>query len=414
MSAIVARRIGFAVGLCLLLAAGCARHAAEPAGPAGVPTVRVLILEDQQQVMLSATAPATIREAANPSAARQVNLPSRTPVAVARTPAGGWQIGDAAFAPGELTLQPAAPGALRVNGQAHRGQYRLIPAAAPGKFDVVNDVDLDGYLKGVLSKELLKDWLPEAYAAQAIAARTYTLYEVRTSGVGRSWDLHPDTRSQMYGGLDGESALSRNAVDQTAGVVLGYGPPGQERIFKAYYSACCGGISQSITDAFGDPPVGPLIDQNVGGRCNHSKWFNWQTPPLPKDELTRRIRLWGERKGRPEKAIGRVERIDVQGVNRSGRPVRFLVTDARGVRFSLSGEDLRWAVNTDAPPNTGLHSSFCTPVNDADAIRFVDGHGLGHGVGLCQYCAEQQAEGHVRHEQILVNAYPGAKLLRAY
>jgi stage II sporulation protein D len=370
-------------------------------------------LDDQQQVLLSATAPATIREGANPSAARLVNLPPRTPVAVARTPAG-WQVGDTAFAAGELTLQASAPGTLRVNGQAHRGQYRLIPAAAPGKFDVINDVDLDAYLKGVLAKEMLRDWMPEAYAAQAVAARTYTLFEIKSSGAGRSWDLHPDTRSQMYGGIDGETALSRNAVDQTAGVVLGYGPPGQERIFKAYYSSCCGGIGQSPADAFGEPSVPPLMDQNVGARCNHSKWFNWATPPLPKDELTRRFRLWGERKGRPEKAIARIERIDVQGVNRSGRPVRFLVTDARGVRFSVSGEDLRWAVNTDAPPGTDLRSSFCTPVNESHTIRFVDGHGFGHGVGLCQYCAEQQAEAHLRHEQILANAYPGAKLLRAY
>lgn len=410
----IARRSGFALGLCLLLLAwpaGCARRAVE-SGPAGLPTVRVLILEDQQQVTLAATAPATIRAGAN-APARQVNLPSRTPVAVSRIPTG-WQVGDATFAAGELTLQPSAPGTLRVNGQAHRGQYRLVPAASAGKFDVVNDVDLDGYLKGVLGKELLRDWHEEAYAAQAVVARTYALYEAKTNTPGRPYDLYADTRSQVYGGLGAETALSQRAVDRTAGVVLGYGPPGQERIFKAYFSACCGGISQSPADAFGEPTVEPLMDQNVGARCNHSKWFNWATPPLPKDEITRRVRLWGERKGRVERAIARVERIDVQGVNRSGRPVRFLVTDARGTRYSLSGEELRWAINTDAPPNTGLHSGFCIPITDADTIRFIDGHGFGHGVGLCQYGAEQQAEQNLRHEQILANAYPKAKLLRAY
>jgi SpoIID/LytB domain protein len=49
---------------------------------------------------------------------------------------------------------------------------------------VVNDVDLEGYLKGVLAKELLRDWHEEAYRAQAIVARTYALYEMKTAGTG--------------------------------------------------------------------------------------------------------------------------------------------------------------------------------------------------------------------------------------
>ncbi len=54
------------------------------------------------------------------------------------------------------------------------------------------------------------------------------------------------------------------------------------------------------------------------------------------------------------------------------------------------------------------------PVADAANIRFEDGHGYGHGVGLCQWCAQAQSERGVPHEQIVLSAFRGARLLRAY
>jgi hypothetical protein len=83
-----------------------------------------------------------------------------------------------------------------------------VPTAAG--FDVINDVDVDGYLKSVVPKEMLPDWTVEAYKAQAIVARTYALYTAKTSG-GQTWDLFPDTRSQVYGGLASETPKSQQA-----------------------------------------------------------------------------------------------------------------------------------------------------------------------------------------------------------
>ena len=121
-----------------------------------------------------------------------------------------------------------------------------------------------------------------------------------------------------------------------------------------------------------------------------------------------------------------VSSVGVQAVNTHGRPIRFLVTDAKNTRYSLSGEELRWAVNTDAEadpvkadpvksaaPRT-LKSSFVKVISDSDEIRFVDGHGWGHGVGFCQWCSQRRAEEGLRHEDIVLAAFPRAKLVRAY
>lgn len=374
------------------------------------PQVRVCILEKQNEIMVRATEPPLIR-INDEMPGRRLNIPSGASVAILRTPAG-WQIGNVPLQPGVLTIVPATDGTVTIDGKAYHGKYRLVPTVAG--FDVVNDVDIDSYLKGVLAEEMLKGWLLETYKAQAITARTYALYEARTAPPGRHFDIYDDTRSQVYGGISSETAKSRQAVDETAGVVLVFGPPGQEKIFKAYFSSCCGGISQSAADAFGEPYIPPLSDQNNHSLCSASPKFNYGPIVISKDELTSRIRAWGERKHRPERNMAALAQIDIQAANRWGRPTRFMITDAAGNRYSLSGEELRWAVNTNCTDTTKLYSSFLRTVNEATDVRFVDCHGSGHGVGLCQWCSEARAEAGMRHEDIVLSAFQHAKLARAY
>jgi stage II sporulation protein D len=403
-------RLTAVLSLLLLIPAGCSRsvNIDEKA-----PLVRVRILENQDRVTLSSVGASSFKSASERDI-RRLDL-GRGTVTVSLSPAG-WQVGNVSIGGGELTIQPPAPGAVAIGGQAYRGRYRFVPVAAD-RFDVINDVDLDGYLMSVVSKELLKDWLDETYKAQAIVARTYALYEARVSAVSaanRGFDLNDDQRSQVYGGISAETDKSREAVLATSGVVVAYGPKGQEKIFKAYFSSCCGGVGQSAYDAFGDPDIVPLRAKNVGSLCNASPRFNWPPVILPKDELTRRIRAWGARRNRPEKDLGNLVRVDIAPNNLTPRPVRFILTDSRGLQYSLTGEELRWACNSDANGGPTLNSSFVTPVTDRDTIQFVEGHGWGHGVGMCQWCAQSLAQRGQRHEDIVRFSFPGAVLVRAY
>jgi len=389
---------------------GCNPNEYRSVVPAGTPTVRVLVRENVQQATLWATEPPTVR---NGGSARTINL-SHGSSAVVTFTSSGWRIGSASLSSDELIVEPASDGTVKVDGRPYRGKLRFVPTALPGHFDVVNDVDVDGYLMSVVPKEMFPQWHPEAYRAQAIVARTYALYVARTSPQGTRYDLFADTRSQVYGGMQSETPKSREAVDSTRGIVLAYGPAGQERIFKAYFSSCCGGITQSSADAFGEVFSQPLSDQNVGPRCAASPHFNWPTVTMRKSELTRRVRLWGINNNHPIRGIGDVSRIDIESNNRFGRPRRFMITDTRGNRYSLGAEDFRHAVDTDATDHVTLGSSFCKPVNDAAQVRFTEGHGFGHGVGLCQWCAEEQASQGAHCEMIVLGAFPGARLVRAY
>jgi peptidoglycan hydrolase-like amidase len=109
-----------------------------------------------------------------------------------------------------------------------------------------------------------------------------------------------------------------------------------------------------------------------------------------------------------------VQRVEVAAKNAIGRPVRFTVIDDAGRAYLMSGEDLRTAVNTGAPAWGRLPSSLFRIDDRGPAIAFVDGHGRGHGVGLCQWCAQAQALQGMDDRQIVLSAYPSAVILRAY
>ncbi|HTW93334.1 MAG TPA: SpoIID/LytB domain-containing protein, partial [Tepidisphaeraceae bacterium] len=412
---IVLRRLRRCILLLWILVASCApvTDSYQPPAPLGssfAPIVRIRLLESQSQVTLSSTFDCwLIRDGAS----QRISLYA-VPISLSQ---GTWHLGDRLIAGGDILLRPANDAVISVNSHPYRGDIRLVPVASD-HFDVINVVDIDSYLQGVLSAELYPHWLPETYEAQAIVARTYALYVARVDGTSRYWDLYPDQRSQMYGGLAAETTRSRQAVAATRGLVLTYGPP-PGKLFEAYFSSCCGGVTQTAALVFpGAPDIPPLQAQFTGNLCSASPNFNWPPVTIPKVELARRIRLWGMRQTpiRPEASLGAIVRVDLEAVNRFGRPARFSVTDDRGLRYIMNAEEFRDAVNTDAAPGTTLKSSFCKVDGDPSRsdVLFYDGHGSGHGVGMCQWCAEARAELGWSHQGILAAAFPQSRLVKAY
>lgn len=380
--------------------------------PASEPVIRVLIQVEKPEATLAAEQPPIFHTSSNTNR-RRINLSPGVPVVVKRA-GQTWTIGGIDVGGGTLVIEPAAGSWLTINDRPYRGTIHCVAKKADA-FDVVNHVRIDDYLYSVLPREMFSHWDIQAYKAQAIIARTYALYEKQTQTPGLHYDVYTDTRSQVYGGMKDESLKSRIAVEETAGIVVVHGPPGQERIFKAYFSSCCGGLSASSADVFGGAWSEPLSEQNVGTTCVFSNHFNWGPIIVPRAELTKRFRAWGASRDHPLRNITMIKDVRVAQNNRVGRPVRFVATDERGDRYSLKAEELRWATNFGADDAaTKLKSSFCRPVVQGDTIHFIDGHGYGHGVGMCQHCCQARAVAGWAHEQIVIQSYPGSKLARAY
>jgi stage II sporulation protein D len=141
----------------------------------------------------------------------------------------------------------SGPGALTLRGRAldgvkngiYDGSLELVRHHSA--IDVVNVVELESYLSGVVPAESSASWQPAELEAQAVAARSYAI----TTKVGSEFDLYSDTRSQQYDGVGVETAATSAAVAATAGQVVTYnGVP-----VATYYFASSGGETENIENA---------------------------------------------------------------------------------------------------------------------------------------------------------------------
>lgn len=135
-------------------------------------------------------------------------------------------------------------------GGALPGRYRgrlLVFLNGRGALNLVNELPLEEYLRGVVPRELGPELYPriEALKAQAVAARTYALRH-RGEFAREGFDLCAEPRCQVYGGVAAEHPLSDLAVAETEGQVLLHG----DTLVEALYSATCGGHTEDAAVIF--------------------------------------------------------------------------------------------------------------------------------------------------------------------
>ncbi|GAA1157353.1 hypothetical protein GCM10009630_64410 [Kribbella jejuensis] len=102
----------------------------------------------------------------------------------------------------------------------YRGVLRAIDVDG-AHLDTVNVLPLEYYLRGVVPREAVTSWRPAALQAQAVAARTYSVFH-RNRATARAYDLCDTTSCQVYGGYDDEETSTNNAIADTAGQIRLY------------------------------------------------------------------------------------------------------------------------------------------------------------------------------------------------
>ena len=110
-------------------------------------------------------------------------------------------------------------------------------------------------------------------------------------------------------------------------------------------------------------------------------------------------------------ALESITNVDVSQWSTHGRAERITLTGSNGRSQQIEAQQFRLAVTR---PEQPLRSSWYRLVDIGDSWLFYDGHGWGHGVGLCQCGAQGMAEQGCDSVTILAYYYPGARLLRAY
>ncbi|MCK6484251.1 MAG: SpoIID/LytB domain-containing protein [Phycisphaerae bacterium] len=308
------------------------------------------------------------------------------------------RIGAYPYASGHIEVVPAREPALVINGNLYPGS--LVIRRDGRRVLVTNHVDVEAYLPGVLAGELPASFHGEAFAAQAVAARTYVLYHKQVYGAKRDYDVLPDERSQMYVGVPGpQFKIATLAVGRTLGEVCTLPDAPEPALFSTYYASCCGGMSQGVNAAKpGDPQVGPLRGGVACDACRDAPYFRWKDVRLSKAELTKRL---VERY--PSLArLGAMVRFEPTATSADGRISRIRLSGKNGESETLVGEDFRLAVG-----GRQIKSTRCNLLDDGDGVVFYEGRGFGHGLGLCQYGANGLARRGLSYREILAHYYPG-------
>ncbi len=272
-------------------------------------------------------------------------------------------------------------GALQISG--------LIQLVRRGKgLLLVNHVDLEEYVKGVVPAEVNPAWHPEMLKVQAVATRTYALYQHMLSST-RDYDVVAGIQDQVYRGRQGIDARVVEAVEFTRGLVMTYqGAP----IYAAFSSTAAGITEDAMVVWSKDLPY------LKGVECPfdiESPYYQWKVS-LKIGSLEKILRQQGF-------AVGTISAITPLAYSRAGRVATLRIVHSSG-ELTIRGEDLRKAVGYAVIPST----QFAVESFGQEVI--ISGYGAGHAVGLCQWGAKELAELGYSFSSILGYYYPGTEL----
>jgi stage II sporulation protein D len=349
-----------------------------------------------------------------------------------------WSCGTNGGVTESVVVVPRDGGApLAWNGSGWRGALEVISTPGGGGVTVVNEVDLESYLRGVVPGEIGRPG-PAALAAveaQAVAARTYALSH-RGTRAARGFDLYADVMDQMYLGVAGEDPTGDVAVASTAGLVLTFG--GQP--INAYYHANCGGRSETPDAVWPRPAEEFLVvcDDKPFAQgeyfCAGGRYFTWREEWSAIDlartlrtslpaymaymrETTQRAAWAGDtftpRGGGDGRTPGALRDLRIRERTASGR-VAWLDVETDAGTYHVRGDRVRWVLVPASGNPAILRSAWFDIDLERRGERLVKvvlrGKGYGHGIGMCQHGALARAKAGQDFRAILAHYYPGAEV----
>ncbi|MDP2905523.1 MAG: SpoIID/LytB domain-containing protein [Candidatus Omnitrophota bacterium] len=333
-------------------------------------------------------------------------------------------MGEQAFDKERLLIVPAQEDAVTIDGRRFRGNILLILRRPPnnvsedagrsastlsesrtegrgssnglmksksGVLSVINYIDLEDYVQGVLYHETSHYWPDEVLKAQAIICRTYALYQMKQNQQ-KDFDVTRDIYSQVYGGRTSERYRLNRAVRSTAGAILNY----QGELLPSFYHASCGGYTEDAYLVW-KVDLAPLKGV-LCPFCKDSPHYNWHCV-LSLEEILEKLKNSGFN-------IDEIKGIGILGRDGSGRITDLAIASVKNdtADIKIAAKDFRNVVG----PNVIMSTNFTVAITGGDAV--FEGLGWGHGVGFCQWGGYFMAKRGDSCEQILKYYYPGVDI----
>ncbi|MGM0607785.1 MAG: SpoIID/LytB domain-containing protein [Candidatus Muiribacteriota bacterium] len=392
---------------------------------ADVPDIKVGLNTNQNQARFFSQSGFII----NYSESRKENILDKT-VNVRRA-GSNFQINNRNYSGRKIILTPRNKKHLiEYNNLRYRGSIKLI--FSDRGFNVINKVNLEHYVYGVLANEMLRTAPEEALKTLSIVVRTYGLKN-KDRHSGQNFDVCNTTHCQVYRGYNTECDIIREAVDSTRGIVIKY----NGELISAYHHSACGGGTANNEDVWNGSPI-----EYLRGRwcdfCSHSPRSSWSFD-LKLSELENKL---------DGVNIGKIKRVGVSESDSFGRAKEIKITGKSGeylmqanrfrllvgsmkmwnTMFSLKGYGGNSAATSKRIDKLGNileteRSDFIKNIileseERQENIHYdgytIDGSGSGHGVGLCQWGSKGLAEKGLTFREIIPFYYSGVEIVRIY
>ena len=339
-------------------------------------------------------------------------------------------------------------GLLGVSGLKRAGRQALYHGAFElvknnnGTFNLVNMIEVEDYLKGVVPNEMPVHFGLEALKAQSVAARNYVL-SPRTKS-SPNYDVVDSVASQVYYGANSEKTLSNQAVEE--GIVAIY----NWDLILAQYSSTAGGYTESYANAFSDPKTkefpsddkpylqarpdiigqSPLNTEEAASQYYKSKpdaydvrspYFRWERE-WSADELKKALEVTLAAQSstgfvkpvfKKGDKLDDIQEIKVLRRGDSGKIIEMEIV-TRSQTFKVFKElVVRRLMTKDGKALPSANVVFENTRDENGNLVSVHawGGGFGHGVGLSQYGAGfMGSEMHIPYDKILQHYYTGITL----
>jgi len=349
--------------------------------------IRILVIRDKPEVKVSCEASFEVFDDQGRSVLKGASLPGATVKPVGEGIQWWTQV-----IPTRFLLLKSVGNGIRVSNTGLFGDTVLFYRNTIGRLDIINELNLDDYLKGVVPFEGNPKWTIETLKAQAVVSRTFALTRM-IERHAQEYDVMSGVFSQVYAGKKIENARANDAIEATKGQVLTY----NNKLFPAYFHSTCGGATTAADLVWPVKPHPALggVECRFCGKSPHFRWEARVTPEEIKEKLAKH-----------NMPVNEVLDVKTGKIDRTGRAHTFII------------QSTRWEKTVDADAfrvwldPMRLKSNLITKIRRAEDGAFVfKGKGWGHGVGLCQYGAKYLGELGYSYHEILGYYFPGSQIV---
>lgn len=255
-----------------------------------------------------------------------------------------------------MPVRVTSAGLLRFDGKSYRGDFLFTQ-----KGGMLNVLDMEDYLRGVLPAEVGASWPMEALRAQAIISRTYALRQ----SMGRAkkgYDVVDSVSDQVYRGAGAETARTDQAVSSTAQEIVAHG---NELAFTPFHSDSGGHTADNADVWTASLPYLKGVPEPVGYASPNASW----TAKIPRATIERAVGI------RP------VGEIRVARVDKGGRAAELTFVGPKGSK-TIKASQFRTKIGPKVLKSTMLTSSPGAPAPRAAPAKAPAPPALVPGGGL--------------------------------